>query len=121
MDPHSEQQLLTAISNYDVGTYEALIQGASAINNITLLKMITSSDNVDAFRAVLKHSSVNPFYDDNHLIRMITAHNLSPGMLAVILEHPMNQLTADHYHAFISLCDRSQEMRDLLHSYLNKQ
>jgi hypothetical protein len=52
---------------------------------------------------------------------MITAHNLSPGMLAVILEHPMNQLTADHYHAFISLCDRSQEMRDLLHSYLNKQ
>jgi hypothetical protein len=121
MDPHSEQELLTAISNKDVGKYEALIQNASAINNSVLLTVIVLSGNVDAFRALLKHSSVNPFYDDNYLIHMLINHNLPTDLLAAILEHPANHLTADHYHAFHSACGRSKDKQDLLQSYLNKQ
>jgi len=121
MDLQSEHELLTAFYNKDVVKYEALIHGASTINEITLFKMVTSSDNADAFRALLNHPSVNPFYGDNVLIHTITKHNCPVNMLAVILEHPMNHLTADDYRAFISFCDRSKEMQDLLQSYLNKQ
>jgi hypothetical protein len=120
MDSHSEQELLTAISNKDVGRYEALIQHASVINNSVLFTVVVLSANVDAFRALLKHSSVNPFYDDNYLIHMLITHNLPTELLAAILEHPANHLTADHYHAFISACERSKEKQDLLRAYLNK-
>ena len=119
MDPQSKQELLTAISNKDVGTYEALIQHASVIDNDMLLNVMLSS-NVESLRAVLKHSSVNPFYDDNYLIHMIIRHNLFTEFLAAILEHPSNQLTADHYHAFLSVCGHSTDKQDLLQSYLNK-
>ena len=120
MDLHSEQELLTAISNKDVGAYDALIQQASVINNSVLLTVAVLSANGDAFRALLKHSSVNPFYDDNYLIHMLINHNLPTELLASILEHPANQLTADHYHAFIASCGHSTDKRELLQSYLSK-
>ena len=118
MDSYSEQELITAISNNDVGKYEALIQGASSINSNILLNIMVLSSNADGFRAVLNHSSVNPFNNDNYLITMVINHNLPTGYLAIILEHSMNQLTADHYRSFISLCNHSQEKKDLLQSYL---
>ena len=120
MDSHSEQELLTAISNKDVGTYEALIQHASVINNSLLLSVAVLSANGDAFRSLLKHSSINPFYDDNYLIGIIVHHNLPTDLLAAILEHPANHLTADHYHAFIESCGRSTDKQELLQSYLGK-
>ena len=120
MDSHSEQELLTAISNKDVGTYEALILGASVINNSVLLTVAVLSANANAFRALLKHSSVNPFYDDNHLIHVLINHNLPTELLAAILEHPANHLTADHYHAFLSACGRSTDKHELLQVYLSK-
>jgi len=120
MDPHSEQELLTAIYNKDVGTYEALIQQAPVINNSVLLTVAVLSANADAFRSLLKHSSVNPFYDDNYLIGIIVHHNLPTDLLAAILEHPANHLTADHYHTFIASCGRSTDKHDLLQSHLSK-
>ena len=119
MDPHSEQELLTALSNKDAGKYEALIQQAPVINN-ELLANIMFATGVDGLRAVLKHSSINPFYNDNELIHLIIKHNVRTEYLGAILEHPMNQLTADHYRAFISSCNNSRTKRGLLESYLNK-
>ena len=119
MDPQSKQELLTAISNKDVGTYEALIQSACVIDNDVLLNVMLSS-NVDSLRAVLKHSSIDPFFNDNYLIHMIINHNLFTEFLAAILEHSANHLTADHYHAFISLCGHSKDKHELLESYLVK-
>ena len=120
MDPHSEQELLTAISNKDVGKYESLIQNASVLNNNVLLNVMVISSHGDAFRAVLKHASIDPFYNDNYLIHMIINHNFPTDLLAAILEHPANHLTADHYHAFLSACGRSKDKQDLLHAYLSK-
>jgi hypothetical protein len=121
MDPHSEQELLTAIFNKDVATYEALIQNASVINNNVLLNIVVIAFNMDAFRAVLKHSSIDPFFNDNSLIHVIINHNFPIEFLAAVLEHPANHLTADHYHAFLSACGSSKDKQDLLHAYLNKQ
>ncbi len=119
MDPQSKQELLTAISNKDVATYEALIQHASVIDNDVLLNVMLSS-NVDSLRAVLKHSSIDPFFNDNYLIHMIIHHNLFTEFLAAVLEHSANHLTAEHYHAFISSCGHSKEKQDLLQAYLSK-
>jgi hypothetical protein len=51
---------------------------------------------------------------------MIIHHNLPTELLAAILEHPANHLTADHYHAFLSACGRSIDKHDLLQAHLSK-
>jgi uncharacterized membrane protein affecting hemolysin expression len=119
MDPHSKQELLTALSSKDVEKYTVLIQDASVIDDDVSLMVIISS-NADALRAVLKHSSINPFSNNNQLIHIIINHNMLTEFLAIILEHPLNQLTADHYHSFIALSGCSKEKKELLESYLGK-
>ena len=119
MDPDFERELITAISTNDLGKCEALIQNVSELHNYILLSALTLTQNVDIFRALLKHSSVNPFYDDS-LIHFIIKLRCSADFLTAVLEHPANHLTADHYHAFISSCDHSKEKQDLLQAYLSK-
>ena len=120
MDPHSKEELLTALSRNDAESYNALIQHASVIDNDVLFMTVMTTSKAEALRAVLKHSSVNPFYNDNYLIHHILKHNMKTDFLVAILEHPLNQLTADHYRAFISASEPSIEKAHLLQSYLDK-
>lgn len=120
MDPGFERELIKAMSADDLVSCEALIQSVPDIHNYILLSALTLTHNVDIFRALLKHSSVNPFYDDNCLIHFIINLRCSADFLAAVLEHPANHLTADHYHALIAVCGHSQEKHDLLQSHLAK-
>ena len=121
MDPDFERELITAISTNDLGKCEALVQSVPELHNYILLSAVTLTSNAEIFRALLKHSAINPFYNDHCLIHFIIHHHCSADFLAGVLEHHANHLTAEHYHAFLSECSRSQEKRDLLQAYLNKQ
>ena len=121
MDPNFERELITAISTNDLAKCEALVQNVSELHNYILLSALTLTHSPDVFRVLLKHPSINPFYDDHCLIHFMTTHRCSADFLAAVLEHPANHLTADHYRTLISSCDHTKDKQDLLQAYLDKQ
>ena len=121
MDSHTEQELVSAIYSGDSDKFDALLQGAAVINHSLLLRIIMATPTIHFFDAALKHSSVDPFANDNSLLHAIISYNLPTEYLAAVLDHSNNHLSPDQYHALLSEASDSKEKQDLLESHLNKQ
>lgn len=88
------------------------------VNNEVLVAIMSFKSSADVLNAVMNHPTIDPFYENNSLIKTIIDRDYSTDYLSAVLHHSKNKLTSDDYRAIINDMKPSSDKLTLIESLI---